>query len=112
MASWSTTSRPHRSQPEERRARGDGGGIGIAAVPEALMPGGGVPPYEAGGGKRKEQAMEHQFDELAKALAGGLSRREALRRLGGGMAVALLAVLGTGRAEAQGGSLSCLLRCK
>jgi hypothetical protein len=35
-----------------------------------------------------------QFDELAKALAEGVSRREALRRLGGGLASALLASLG------------------
>src|SRR5262245_57020605 len=56
--------------------------------------------------------MENRFDELAKLLAGAHSRREALRRLGGGMAVALLAVLGTGRAEAHGGFLTCSQRCK
>lgn len=45
--------------------------------------------------------MEHQFDELAKALAEGMSRREALRRVGGGLAAALLVSLGWSR-EAWG----------
>lgn len=51
--------------------------------------------------------MDHQvdlFDELAKDLARGVSRREALRRLGGGMAGAMLASLGVGRAWGQGNS--------
>jgi hypothetical protein len=55
--------------------------------------------------------MEHQFDELAKALAGGLSRREALRRLGGGLAVSLLATLGVGKAWGQNGAVSCGSYC-
>src|SRR5262249_49946260 len=38
------------------------------------------------------------FDALARDLAAGLSRREALRRLGGGLAVTLLASLNLGRA--------------
>jgi hypothetical protein len=38
--------------------------------------------------------MRHQFDELAKAVAGGISRREALRRVGAGLAATLLASLG------------------
>jgi hypothetical protein len=45
--------------------------------------------------------MEHPFDHLAKTLAEGVSRREALRRLGGGMAGFLLASLGLGRAWGQ-----------
>jgi hypothetical protein len=40
--------------------------------------------------------MGHQFDELAKSLAGSVSRREALVRLGGGMAGMLLTTLGLG----------------
>ncbi len=48
--------------------------------------------------------MNHQFDELAKAVAGGVSRREALRRLGGGLAAALLASLDQGKAWSQGNS--------
>jgi hypothetical protein len=44
----------------------------------------------------------HHFDEMAKALAGGLSRRQALRRAGGGLAGALLASLGLGQAWAGG----------
>lgn len=42
--------------------------------------------------------MEHRFDTLAKAMAGSISRREALSRLGGGAAGLLLACLGIGRA--------------
>jgi hypothetical protein len=49
--------------------------------------------------------MNEQFDELAKALAQGVSRREALRRIGGGLALALLASLGYRRAWA--GSIDC-----
>jgi hypothetical protein len=45
--------------------------------------------------------MEHQFDELAKAMAEGVSRREALRRLGSGVAAATLAALGLGNAWGQ-----------
>jgi hypothetical protein len=43
---------------------------------------------------RKKKAMDNRFDELAKALAGGMSRREALWRLAGGFTGALLASLG------------------
>jgi hypothetical protein len=47
--------------------------------------------------------MENRFDldALAKTLASGLPRREALRRLGGGLAGALLASLGLGKAWGQ-----------
>jgi hypothetical protein len=51
--------------------------------------------------------VEHRFDDLAKALAGGVSRREVLRRLGGGLAGALLASLGIGRAWSQSSGFSC-----
>jgi hypothetical protein len=51
--------------------------------------------------------MEHRFDELAKALAEGVSRREALRRLGGGLAGALLASLGVGKSWSQSAGFSC-----
>ena len=44
-----------------------------------------------------------RFDELAKDLAGGMKRREAFRRIGGGLAGALLASFGVGRARAQYG---------
>jgi hypothetical protein len=46
--------------------------------------------------------MEHRFDELAKALAEGVSRREVLRRLGGGLAAAALVCLGLGNASVHG----------
>jgi hypothetical protein len=49
--------------------------------------------------------MEHQFDDLAKALAQGVSRREALRLVAGGLAGALLASVGFKRAWA--GSVDC-----
>jgi hypothetical protein len=46
--------------------------------------------------------MGQQFDELAKALASGQSRREALRKFVGGAAGVVLASL-PGRAAADGG---------
>jgi hypothetical protein len=46
--------------------------------------------------------MDNRFDELAKALAEGVSRREALRRLGGGLLTAMLASLGLETAWGQG----------
>ena len=42
--------------------------------------------------------MENKFDALAKALADSVSRREALSRLGGGLAGLLLTALGGERA--------------
>jgi hypothetical protein len=54
--------------------------------------------------------MAHQFDELAKALAEGVSRREALRRIGPGVVGAVLASLGMGRAWAQ--SPQCRAYCQ
>jgi hypothetical protein len=53
--------------------------------------------------------MAHQFDELAKALAGGISRREALRRVGTGIAATLLASLRLDRAWAgcRSGTFLC-----
>jgi hypothetical protein len=50
--------------------------------------------------------MEHQFDLLAKALAEGVSRREALRRITGGLAGALLASMGLGKSWGSGVSCS------
>jgi hypothetical protein len=55
--------------------------------------------------------MENRFDELAKDLAGGMSRREALRRFGGALAGALLASLSV--RKAWGGDHSaCIEVCK
>jgi hypothetical protein len=51
----------------------------------------------------------HSFDERAKERAPGLSRRQLLGRVGGGLAGATLASLGLDhgrRAEAQGGTIS------
>src|SRR6187551_2257169 len=55
------------------------------------------------------------FDELARDLARGLSRREALRRVAGGLGCALLAALGLApRGEAQAcapGQIRCAGLC-
>ncbi|HEV3256536.1 MAG TPA: hypothetical protein VG013_06640 [Gemmataceae bacterium] len=45
--------------------------------------------------------MENRFDTLARSLAGGLSRREALRCLGGFVGGTLIACLGMGKASAK-----------
>src|SRR5438093_4728633 len=52
------------------------------------------------GGQRKETVMSHRydFDELARDLAQGVSRREVLRRAAGGLLGALLATMGWERA--------------
>jgi hypothetical protein len=47
--------------------------------------------------------MPNHFDEVAKALASNSSRREALRRLGGGLLVAFLTPLGLSKAWAAPG---------
>src|SRR4051812_31812240 len=41
--------------------------------------------------------MENRFDTLAKSLADSVSRREALSRLGGGLAGMVLAAVGLGK---------------
>ena len=56
------------------------------------------------GARRKKVHMEHPFDDLAKALAGGMSRREAFRRFGGGLIAGVLAVAGL---AAQGQDNDC-----
>lgn len=53
--------------------------------------------------------MVHQFDELAKALAGDVPRRKALRLLGGTLAGALLAALS--RREARAAPSECAVLC-
>jgi hypothetical protein len=54
--------------------------------------------------------MENRFDELAKSLASGVSRREALRQLGGGLAGALLASFGLAKG-AEAAVNSCAAAC-
>ncbi|HEV3256537.1 MAG TPA: hypothetical protein VG013_06645 [Gemmataceae bacterium] len=60
--------------------------------------------------------MENRFDTLARGLAGGLSRREALRCLGGFVGGTFLACLGmSNKASAGGnggGNNACDNRCK
>src|SRR6476620_4246876 len=53
--------------------------------------------------------MANRFDEMSKVLASGISRREAFRRIGGGMIGATLATLGIGTAAA--GPSSCSIFC-
>src|SRR5262249_32970967 len=48
--------------------------------------------------------MQNRFDEFARALAEGMSRRQALRQLAGGAAGALLTGLSLGKAWGAGGS--------
>jgi hypothetical protein len=49
----------------------------------------------------------YTFDEVAKTLARGFSRRDALRRFGGGLAGAALVSMGAGRAFAQSNGATC-----
>jgi hypothetical protein len=55
--------------------------------------------------------MNDRFDELAKSLAEGVPRREALRRLGGGLLTAMLASLGLENAWGQGGGGGSFTKC-
>jgi hypothetical protein len=63
---------------------------------------------------RKGKFMENRFDDLTKALAEGIPRRQALRRLGslfGGALLASLAFGGTARAGCPAGTFACGTRC-
>ena len=51
-----------------------------------------------------------RFEQLAKDLAGGMKRREAFRRIGGGLAGALLASFGVGRARHSTSGTSARVR--
>jgi hypothetical protein len=54
--------------------------------------------------------MDELFDTLAKASVGkAISRRQAFRRFGWGMAVAALGAVGVVRARAEGNS--CVAKC-
>src|ERR1051326_1520301 len=57
------------------------------------------------GRQERSELMGNPLDELAKGVARGMSRREALRqigRLGAGLAGLALATLGVSKASAQG----------
>src|SRR2546423_14620595 len=57
--------------------------------------------------ERKGTVMENRFDELAKALAGGVSRREVMRRLGLWVAGGTVAALGLAtKAAAEVGTVA------
>lgn len=49
--------------------------------------------------------MEHRFDVLAKSVSGAVSRREAIWRLGSGLALGVLALFGLG--AGAGGPENC-----
>src|SRR5437016_4040836 len=51
--------------------------------------------------------MDKQFDELSKSLAEGVSRREALRKFGIGLAGVLLACLGIGGGASADQRVKC-----
>jgi hypothetical protein len=53
----------------------------------------------------------NRFDELAKALAGAQTRRQALGRLGGGLAAGVLAALGLKEAWGDSPSSGCQDHC-
>jgi hypothetical protein len=55
--------------------------------------------------------MESRFDEVAKALAEGVSRREALRRLSLGLTSAFLASVGLARGSWAAPRADCRSRC-
>jgi len=51
--------------------------------------------------------MDKQFDELSKSLAEGVSRRQALRKFGVGLAGALLAAIGLSASTRSDGARRC-----
>jgi len=53
--------------------------------------------------------MDELFDKLAKESAREISRRQAFRRFGWGVGVAVLTAFGVVRARAQGNS--CVAKC-
>ncbi len=56
--------------------------------------------------------MEHRFDLLAKSVAGAVTRREALRRVGKGVGLAVLAAIGLGSADPQNCGHCCQTACR
>src|SRR5689334_14639426 len=69
----------------------------ISSVPTSA-----IRAYNKKPGKRK--LMNHQFDELAKGLAQSVTRRQAFRRIGVGLASAAVALLGLRNDAHAGGS--------
>jgi hypothetical protein len=55
--------------------------------------------------------MDYQFDLLAKAAAGSLSRREALRRIGTGFGLSILAFIGVGARDPSNCANCCAVAC-
>lgn len=61
--------------------------------------------------KKELENAETKFDELAKTLGHGLTRRESLRRIGGGLVGIVVGSL-VGRAFAGGGNSDCAHFCQ
>ena len=57
-------------------------------------------------------AMEHRFDRLAKSVSGAISRREALRRAGQGIGLAVLAAFGLGAGDPSNCGHCCQTVCR
>jgi hypothetical protein len=58
-------------------------------------------------------AMEHRFDRLARSVSGATTRRDALRRVGGGLVMGLLASIGLHAAAEQNTcNQCCVVACK
>ena len=53
--------------------------------------------------------MEHRFDRLAKSVSEATTRREALRRLGGGLVMGVLASIGLHAAAGQNTCNRCCI---
>ncbi|MBI4265139.1 MAG: hypothetical protein HY657_12255 [Acidobacteria bacterium] len=56
--------------------------------------------------------MEHRFDVLAKSVSSAVSRREAIWRLGSGLAVGALALLGIGAGDPANCAWCCTTACR
>jgi hypothetical protein len=56
--------------------------------------------------------MNNKFDELTKAMAQSVTRRQALKKFGVGLAGMTLAAFGlANKAEASGGNMCCFYSC-
>lgn len=51
--------------------------------------------------------MEHRFDRVARSVGSAVTRRDALRRLGGGLIAAVLASLGFSAKAAEDPTAKC-----
>ena len=54
--------------------------------------------------------MEHHFDSLTKSVSGAMTRREAFRRFGSGLALSMMTALGLSAAGRQS-RRGCVAQC-